>query len=395
MEIFDFIAVFLEGMIMIFYGQILSSKANQGKVIILSLLFSIMDLFLIHQQSFVLAFLIEFVALFAYSFFFTNGRQGLYYASYMMQFMSLYHVLFLLFVPEHNVARISVENHLITLFMSALSLMVYKEKGWLRDFSLSIHDDGQLFVILVISAFVLPLSYTIHPDLNAWQLGDYLFIIFIILVLCGVTMLMNHMITIMSENTRMKMVESSYHYIELYKQSIDEKNKEIHKIRHDLKKQLSIIDELSKEGQQETAHRLYETLDDFVKQKTIDYTGNVLCDAYIEAMKHNHDDFRINMTSDHIGNIVDERKFMLIVANLIENAYKNTSDPIDFSCSVYKGHLTLKVVNTIKRKQTSPSEHLGLEIVREIVKELGGELFIDEQNHDLFIVYVDLPVTES
>jgi signal transduction histidine kinase len=396
MDIFDLIAVVIEALVIMFYSLVVSSKKNTY-MMILSVSFSLLDFFLLHYFSFSYTFIIEFLALWVYTALLTNRRTGLYYASYMMQFISFYHVLFLLFDPIHNVTMFSMENHLIELFMGGLTMMACKTKGILQDTFFSTRDDDKFFVLLILSTLILPLYYTIHPDMNQWQVGDFLFILVIILLIASITMLMNTMMTIMSGNAKMKMIEDSNRYIDLYKKSIEDKNNEIHKIRHDLKKQLSIIKELNKEGKQKASDRLYEKLDDLIdEQKAIDYTGNILCDAYIEAMKQSNKDFHINITSDPITNFVDERKFMIIFTNLIENAYKNTDEAIDVTCSVYQSRVTLKVVNLIRhKKRSSTSEHLGLEIVRETVEDLGGELLIDEQKEGLYIVYVNLPVTHS
>lgn len=228
-----------------------------------------------------------------------------------------------------------------------------------------------------------------------------------ILITIGCVILCYQIVT--KKNMRIVMEKEREKYLlekKMYEEKFN-KNEEIQKFRHDMKKHMKIIHQLCNDISQTDLQieRLKKYVEDFLEdypEQVIVYTGNSISDYFISELiyKLSHNDkFEYNIVGKLPEKIkISDTDFSILMGNALDNASKELQ-MIEGKCYFeitfknYKENIMINIKNTKsdtvlgRDKETCDGHGYGIKNMKGVVDRYGGTLEIIE-TEDSFCVDV-------
>lgn len=255
------------------------------------------------------------------------------------------------------------------------------------------------FVIVLISSYL-------YPEIN--DIPSKAVVVTKISLVGLVIILVQNMITVLAlldrskkDKERIQIQQELLVTQKRYYKEIIDKQTEIRKIRHDMKAHFLQIDALCKKGNIEEIQKYLQELDSewFMSRRTELNVGNLTANVivnyfaslfdmeYIQFSCHGMFTRDIKMTEYHICSLF---------YNLLENAYEacmreqeKSERFAELRIEHFKDYLMITVSNSCYQnkdtkggtsKPDTENHGFGLQIIREVVKEYGGDIKIDRDS---------------
>ena len=201
-----------------------------------------------------------------------------------------------------------------------------------------------------------------------------------------------HQLTIISKNNFLSKITDSYI------QGIHNEQEKVFKIRHDIKNNLIILQQLINNNQIAEANQVIDEINSHLKYKKSEvYTGNIFIDAYLSNIINNSQ-IDIQIKCNDLKDLHYKPDILAIIINLVDNAVENAKSLVAIQIKHEKSNsILIKVSNDCEH---DPSKHLkkskkqgdhgyGLRIVRETINQYQGTYLTSYQN-GIFTTYVML-----
>lgn len=387
-----------------------NKKSHNYKVIILgSLLGSILILlcFLFMIKNVFEWGLITFVVLTIIIYFLNleNFSQIIYYCSFMTSLIFyIYSIIGWLLIRTENIFldSTSLIDYLFAIFFSIIIVHILM---CLLKIDLILPNEKISIIILfsTISTMLLELYYLSVLNMAtsiAFNLAIYISIG--MLILCNniiIQYLYNdfYQLTVVSQNNFLSKITDSYIH------GIHKEQEKVFKIRHDIKNNLIILQQLINDNQITKANQIIDEISSHLKYKKADvYTGNIFIDAYLTNIINNST-MEIKLQCNDLKDLDYKPDILAVIINLVDNAVENANHYVSIQIKHEKSNsILIKVSNDcdndptkrLKKSKKKGDHGYGLRIVRDTVNQHQGTYLTSYQN-GIFTTYVMLNIGEN
>ncbi|MFR7591944.1 MAG: sensor histidine kinase [Longibaculum sp.] len=270
-----------------------------------------------------------------------------------------YFLLKKLVIPEKNI----VDEHSQVLCVGNIStIYVYTIAYW---FNKTGNENIYIYVFLYIF------------------IGLWLFLLYTL----NNSFLMSH------KNQEFILMNSIYQSIQQYIRQYEQDKEEIHKIRHDMKNQLTIIRELTNDNKvKQYINQIYPQLinnEIFIKE----VSGNIYVDAIINAKKMEYLDLKIDCHINITNLNMNSMDLCTLVFNLLDNACEAAqkySGVVTFEMLYLDSNLTITTRNNCNgildfKSKKGKGHGYGLKIIKGIVRKYEGVMEVNLIDNELII----------
>jgi signal transduction histidine kinase len=322
-------------------------------------------------------------------------------------FVLLYYVIYIMvhYFMHYHLEIINLQDlgiHLLSLFVTQICLL------GLYDISKDLFVVGRGNSLMLVVCFstgtmiVIPSFLSISPDLATWN-----FMSFITLLWIGIICLLGNIIVYVLLKTTKKLMKEeqirfSTNLIKIYQEQLTKEKYNLHKIRHDMKKNIIVIQQLLQLHEQEEALKHIETITDKINTTTNTvYTNIIILDAYLNYVVDKNKDITFTIVSNTLQDSnINDSDFLLVVMNLVDNAIENVGEPKNISISMfYHEEVIIKISNTCKdnphghafktKKSDTKNHGYGLQIVHDILERYIST-YIQNYDNGVYSVYISL-----
>lgn len=313
-------------------------------------------------------------------------------------------------VPQTYSMDVNVLNLFFDIFWILLLGALYQYRKYIHEYFVNLSLAWTVLLVSILLGMGLvagSVQYILDRNVS-FEIKKFVLLLQLIvtmLIAIGEVVLCYHIIT--KRNMKFIMQKEREKYLlekKVYEERI-EKNEEIQKFRHDMKKHMKIIHQLCEDLDQkdEQIERLKKYVKDFLdnypKQVTV-FTGNIISDYFISELI-----FKLSQNGEFQYNIigklpetmpVSDADLSILLGNALDNATEELTQ-IEGECYFeiifknYNGHLMITIKNTKAvperriRKETVDGHGYGIKNMRAVVGRYNGTLEIIE-TEDSFCV---------
>ena len=252
-----------------------------------------------------------------------------------------------------------------------------------------------LFFNAVVISISVILGYT-TLSLNLWDSGSTILpvifaTIFVLIIIC--ISLYNKFLSIIEENTNYRFKLELDKMEQEYSAKLDDKLKQLHSLRHDMKNHLIVIDGYASQHNDRKIHEyIHNISEDLSLTNTVD-SGSHIVSALIaekeDKAKSQNIRCEINISTPGIN--IDDFSITTIIGNLFDNAIKAASECeygwIRFSLTQTGSYMNIVIENSYSgniienngeftsTKNDKVLPHgIGIKNVRKVVSNLNGHI---------------------
>lgn len=321
-------------------------------------------------------------------------------------FVSIYYIMYILiyYFINYQLQVLYINDfmlHELSLFAMQICLLgIYSIKE--NIFSISAQKEGKLVTIFsVLMMLVIPGLLSLLPDLTTWNFMFFLTLLFTGL-LCFIGNIIIYYLLMVSKQLFVERQNALSLQIEdVYKLKINEENQVLHKIRHDLKNNVIVIQKLLEMDKKEEALKHIQTITKIVNKNDVRiYTNLVLLDAYINYIIEQNKDLYFDISSNDLSNVsIHHNDLLLLIMNLVDNAIENIDNEkrIQVSFLFENNQLLLNISNSTYKdpaltlykttKQHKKMHGYGLQIINDIVNRYNAN-YLHGYSDGYYQVYI-------
>lgn len=375
---------------------------NLKKMIVLSILISIavMIFFSFSINIFYLAIVALLgLTIMLYLINFNDLTQILYFSMTMITLV--FYINFLINLLTVYDTYVTFYDYQFSLFLSIIILLVLRNHLEIK-FSLPL---GKIRIFILSSSILLLMMELIFFNQFSisfnWNLANLLTYLIFGLIYFNYNIIIQYLyndffqLTIAVQNNFISKITNSY--LNTLKK---EQNKTM-KIKHDMKNNLLILQQLLNNNNIDEAIKVLQELNHRIDDKKIDvFTGNLIIDAYLTNVMSTSA-VMIQIKSSDLKDLDCQSDLLSVFINIVDNAIANTKEKVMINIDYQKNNsILLKVSNDClmgpgaKVKKATSNHGYGLRIVQDIVNKYLGTYLTSYKNH-IFTTYIMLELREN
>ena len=252
-----------------------------------------------------------------------------------------------------------------------------------------------LFFNAVVISISVILGYT-TLSLNLWDSGSTILpvifaTIFVLIIIC--ISLYNKFLSIIEENTNYRFKLELDKMEQEYSAKLDDKLKQLHSLRHDMKNHLIVIDGYASQHNDRKIHEyIHNISEDLSLTNTVDSGSHIVSALIAEKEdKAKSQNIRCEININTPGINIDDFSITTIIGNLFDNAIKAASECehgwIRFSITQTGSYMSIVIENSYSgniienngeftsTKNDKVLPHgIGIKNVRKVVSNLNGHI---------------------
>lgn len=335
---------------------------------------------------------------------FKNIFQIIYYSSFITSLIFYIYSITGLLTRIENIFlnSISLIDYLIAIVFSIIieCILIYLLK---IDLILPNEKISIIILFLIISTMSLELYYLSILDIETNIAFNLVIYISIGLLLFSSNIIIQylyndfHQLTVVSQNNFLSKITDSYI------QGIHQEQEKVFKIKHDIKNNLIILQQLINDNQITKANQIIDEISSHLEyKKAVVYTGNIFIDAYLTYIINNSP-MEIKLQCNDLKDLDYKPDILAIIINLVDNAVENANHYVSIQIKHEKlNNILIKVSNDcdndptkrLKKSKKKGDHGYGLRIVRDTVNQHQGT-YLTSYQHGIFTTYVVLNIGED
>lgn len=324
--------------------------------------------------------------------------QIMYYTSFITTLVFFVYALveFVLFGMTSSICSIVFSHYIYALFLGIiiLCLLIYVlELKFLLP-----ADKVSIFILFssVLILFVELMFYEQFTTFSTWTISHIIIYITIGLIGFNYNIIIQYLynnfykLTTISQNNFLSKITEGYIH------KIMKEQDRLLKVKHDLKNNLIIINQLLCNSNIDEAIHFLKELDHSLDSNTTEiYTGNIILDSFFSYLI-NKSNKSIKIKSNDLSKLNCQSDLISLVVNIVDNAEKNAETEIKISINYQENNdILIKVsndceinpINEINKTRKRGDHGNGLRIVQDIISNYSGT-YITSYDNVFFTTYI-------